>query len=154
MVKAAGKSAVLAFLACAFFIAYSLSAPYFRSWLTDAHGTPSSSVATTALHGFCLALVWGAVFALPLAWLFGRWAHLAALACIAPVVSIAALAYSQQHRPGSTLLATSLFIGSLVVVVPASAQAAYFVLRRLGLALRGNSTMARVRLSSSSDRGA
>ena len=148
--KLAAKLVVLILLSCAFFVAYSLSAPYFQRVLGGANRVPSSSVAMVGPQALSLTLVWGIVFALPLAWLWGRFAFLAALVCVAPVILITSLAYSQQHRSSSTLLAVSLFIGSLAVIVPALAQAAHFALRRRSVALRGSAALTSAAQSSSS----
>jgi hypothetical protein len=153
MTRLVAKLVMLILLCCAFFVAYSLSAPYFQRMLGSTNRVPSSSVAMAGLQGLSMALVWGLVFALPLAWFWGRLAFLAALVCVAPVILITWFAYSQQHRPSSTLLAFMLFVVSLAVIVPVFAQAAHFALRRWSVALRGSVAPANaVRSSSSSDR--
>ena len=156
MTKLVAKSVVLLVLSCAFFVAYSLSAPYFHSLGASASRLSQPSVTTTAaLQGFSMALVWGIVFAIPLAWLWGRAAFLAALVCVAPVILITLLAYSQQHRSHSTLVAAGLFIACLVILVPALAQAAHFFLRSRGSLRRAGAAPAKAtRSSSRSDHGA
>ena len=131
MAKFAGKLILLLTLSCAFFVAYSLSTPLSRWVFGDAFKVPFEfMVGTTQVQGLFFALVWGIVFALPLAWLWGRFAFLAALACVAPVILITLVAYSERPRPASTLLSTILFIVSLATIVSLAAQAAYCLLWR------------------------
>jgi hypothetical protein len=131
MAKVAGKLILLVMLSCAFFVAYSLSTPLTRWVFGSTFKIPLEfTVGTLQVQGLFFALVWGIVFALPLAWLWGRFAFLAALACVAPVILITLVAYSERPRQASTFLATILFIISLATIVSVAAQAAHWLLRR------------------------
>lgn len=131
MAKIAGKLILLLMLACAFFVAYSFSTPLVQWVFGSTFRIPLEfTIGTAPVQGLFFALVWGAVFALPLAWLWGRFAFLAALACVAPVILITLVAYSERPRPASTLLATILFVVSLAAIVSLAAQAAYCLLWR------------------------
>ena len=95
MASLAGKLIALLVLSCAFYVAYSLSDGLVRWAFGSAFKMPLQfTVGTSRVDGLFSALVWGGVFALPLAWLGGRFAFLAGLACVAPVILMAVVAYS------------------------------------------------------------
>lgn len=131
VVKLAGKVAVLLVLAYAFFIAYTFSAPFVPSVSPSAEGMPLVSVVAIAgVQSIILASAWGVVFALPFAVLWGRFAYLAALVCVAPVI-VTIVILSLQRPARLILLALMCFsIVCLIAIVPISAQVAHRWLRR------------------------
>lgn len=130
--KFAGRAFALMTLSFAFFIAYTYSLPFFHS------SSPSGDwlrmlwiVGTLSLQFLALASVLGAVFALPLALLWGRFAYLAALVCVAPSVITMVTVWIQPGK-FSLILIVGFSVVSLIVLVPFFAQVAHRWLERRG----------------------
>jgi hypothetical protein len=124
-----GKVVLLLVLTYAFFIGYTYSAPFLQRILAEVPGKSLTAVlAIAGLQGLALALGWAAVFALPLAWGFGRFAHLAGVVCVSPVLVVMALAASSHS---STMIAVICFSAlCLGLCVPKAAASVHRVLEQ------------------------
>ncbi len=86
-------------------------------------------VGTQIVQYLALALALGAVFALPLALLWGRFAYLSALVCVAPVVVTIVTVWIQPGKL-SLILIMGFSVVCLIALVPFFAQSAHRWLER------------------------
>ncbi|CAM8638501.1 hypothetical protein MCEMSEM18_03331 [Comamonadaceae bacterium] len=128
--KIAGRAFALLTLSFAFFIAYTYSLPFFHSSSPSGDWMPLVwIVGTQSLQYLVLASALGAVFALPLALLWGRFAYLAALVCVAPSVVTMVTVWIQPGK-FSLILIVGFSVVLLIVLVPFFAQVAHRWLER------------------------
>lgn len=128
------KIALLPVIVFAFFVAYTHSLPFAQSMLPVASVVGVGwFIAAAVLEAIVLAVVWGLIFALPLAWLYQRYAVLAAALCVVPILLVVGQFFSRSASLHAHVTVVAFFL-SLAVIVPATAQAAYRLL------LRGNKT--------------
>ena len=137
VVKQAGKLVALLVLAYAFFIAYTYSLPFVQAVGLQGGGLALVwVVVVAAAQSMVLACAWGVVFAFPFALLWGRFAYLAALAGVAPLI-VTMFVLSFHHEGKLILLSLILFsIACLLAIVPISAQVAHRWLERRSRAPR------------------
>jgi hypothetical protein len=128
--KFAGRAFTLLTLSYAFFISYTYSLPFLHS------SSPSGdwmrllwTIGTQSFQYLVLALALGAVFALPLALLWGRFAYLAALVCVVPSVVTMVTVWIQPGK-FSLIAIMGFSVVCLIVLVPFFAQVAHRWLER------------------------
>jgi len=124
------KVALLPVFVFAFFVAYTSSLPFAQSVLPDARDIGLRwFIAAVVLGAIALALVWGLIFALPLAWVYQRHTVLAAALCVVPILLVVGQHFGRSASLQGHVPVLAFFI-SLAVIVPATA---HFIYRSLFL---------------------
>jgi len=106
-------------LAFAVFVSYTHSLPWTEARLPRVPGVSVPVFAVVHLLGsFLLAGAWGAVFAIPFAWGYRRFAWVAAALCTAPVVFTFVHALTQAAYGRGTRMLTGFQALCVVVLFP------------------------------------